>query len=542
MKFTEIQNYTEYLINIALKKCGNLQDAEDLTQETMLCALQYPKEIHDMKSWISKVLNNKYYDMLRKKYQLPTVSIDLVSEEIEQFDIQEPDNRPDEVAVRREVAFLADKYRTVIVRHYLNGEKVQDIADDLGIPKGTVLSRLSGGREQMRKGFDKMEQYDKLSYQPEKLEISCHGFQGFHDEPWSLVANDMMKQNILIAAYDKPLTIVEMAHALGIPTAYIENAVYELVKSELMRQIGNKYCTDFMIVSPEQILKGLDTELSFANDHYDDLLRIVQEYLNAITNVNFISLLTDTKKKKLEYYFILHLFSHAIYTAVQKIVPSTENYPIRPDGGKWIAEGSRYPCDFDFENYLFGKYCYGGERWIYWENFLNAKSIDLKIYDTQPDLNKYNRGQLGIRDDDLTKLLYIISRGIPFESTGLDVMLCESIPYLIECGILGDHDGTPFVNLPILTPDEYRTLDKIRMEYMYIMADLIEPWLREIFPQLKINIPDHLVGRIAEFRQYSCYAIPMAFIKKAIAQGDFDDENATPPMVFVIDDQNKNLR
>lgn len=47
---------------------------------------------------------------------------------------------------------------------------------------------------------------------------------------------------------------------------------------------------------------------------------------------------------------------------------------------------------------------------------------------------------------------------------------------------------------------------------------------------------------IAEFRQYSCYAIPMAFMKKAIESGDFDAKEATPPMVFVVDNENKNIR
>ena len=103
-------------------------------------------------------------------------------------------------------------------------------------------------------------------------------------------------------------------------------------------------------------------------------------------------------------------------------------------------------------------------------------------------------------------------------------------------------NGKPFVNVPMLTPEEYTALDRIRIEHIQTMADMFEPWLREIFPKLKIRIPKHLEGRIAEFRKYSCYAIPMAFIKKAIQSGDFNNENATPPMVFVVDDMNRSIR
>ncbi len=541
----DITKYAEYLFAVAMKKCGNISDAEDLTQDTLLAALLYMDrggEITNMKYWLTSVLSNKWNDVLRRKYHLPLISIEMIPSIEDIKNTEDEIDRPSAEQIRREVAFLAKLQREVITKHYLDGKSVWEIADELGVPKGTVLSRLSSGRQQIRKGLNDMEQYEKHSYQPEWLEISFNGRSGFHDEPWSLVANDMMKQNILLVAYEKPLSVVEIAHALGIPTAYVENAVSELTKSELMRQVGSKYCTDFMIVSPDQVLKGLDVELSFTDEHYDDLMTMLQEYLNTLSEVSFMPELTDEKMKKLKYYFILHLFSHAIYTAVQKIMPETEIFPARPDGGAWVAIGFRYPADFDFENYRFRKYCYGGERGTFWDNILNAKSIDLKIYDTQPDLNKYNHGENGIRDDDLAKLLYIISRGIPFESTGLDVTLCKSIPYLVECGILGDHDGTPFVNLPIVTPDEYSTLNKIQIRFMYRMADMIEPWLREIFPKLKIDIPKHLEGRVVKFRQYSCYAIPMAFIKKAIEKKDFDAEGATPPMVLVIDDANKGIR
>ena len=37
----EIIKYAEYLFNLALKKCGDVNDAEDLTQDTLLAAFQY---------------------------------------------------------------------------------------------------------------------------------------------------------------------------------------------------------------------------------------------------------------------------------------------------------------------------------------------------------------------------------------------------------------------------------------------------------------------------------------------------------------------
>ena len=543
MDFHEIQKYAEYLFRIALKKCGDINDAEDLTQEVLLTYLNYRGEISNIKSWLYSVLSHKYNDMLRKKYKLPIVSIDVIPDETEIWDTNDDNSkdRPTETEVRREVAYLAEKYRTVIVKHYLQGEKVEKIANDLKIPKGTVLSRLYVGREQMRKGFDSMKDYDKQSYKPERLDVSCHGTPGFDDEPWSIVADDLMKQNILIVSYEKPVSITEIALALGIPTAYVESAVKDLVSNELMNKQGNKYFTDFMIITPDGLENSVDIQIEFVENNYDLLLGIVNEYIEKIKCFDFIKELPEDKLKKLIYYFVIHLFSSALYTATQKIVPSKEEYPDRPNGGKWIAVGTKYPTDFDFNNFRFGKYTYGGERWAYFDNFMNSKSICLRVYDTQPDLNKYEHGPTPIKEDDLAKMLYIISRDIPFESTGFNLMFCEDIPHLIDCGVLGERGGKPFVSIPIVSPNEYKVLDNLRIEQMYKMSDSIAEQLKEIFPQLKINIPKHLEERVAEFRKYYCYVITMAFIKSAAEKKDIDFTESTPPMVFVIDDENENI-
>lgn len=538
----EISNYTEYLFSAALKKCGSLEEAQDLTQEVLLAALAYLKrggKIANMQAWLSSTLNHKWGDFLRRKYKLPTVSIDMLPEESGEEPAAEvsEEDAPTPGQVRREVAYLAKLQRDVIVRHYLQGQKVQAIADELGVPKGTVLSRLSSGREQMRKGLESMEQYEKQSYIPEHLDVTCNGRPGLHDEPWSLVAGDLMKQNILIIAYEKPLTIVEIAKALGIPTPYIENAVNELVRSELMCQNGNKVFTDFMIVTPKQRDQGLDATLLLAKEHYADIWACIQALFDELRGMEWYDGLHSREKIMLEYYAMLHVFSCGIHQAVGRIVDVHEEYPVRPDGGAWVAQGNRWAENFDLENYRFRQYCYGGERKAYWENFLSAKSIALHVYDTQPDLNRYEHGPVEIHDDNLCKLLYIIYQGIPFDAVGFNTMFLEDIPHLADCGILRYEDGQPCVAVPVIKKAQYDELARIAAAHAVCLADRLEQPLRDVFPKLKIDIPKHLSGRVALFRQYSGYAIPMCVVKQAIARGEFLNgvDYPTPPMVLVVE-------
>lgn len=107
-----------------------MQDAEDLVQETILAALTYTAKgntIVNTEAWLRTVLNRKFYDMLRRRYKIPATSIldgseydasvdeDFVSSIIRQ---EEAKN------VRREVSFLSESYRTMIVKHYFLGESV----------------------------------------------------------------------------------------------------------------------------------------------------------------------------------------------------------------------------------------------------------------------------------------------------------------------------------------------------------------------------------------------------------------------------------
>lgn len=61
------------------------------------------------------------------------------------------------------------------MRFYMRGETIEQIAQALRIPSGTVKSRLNTGRKQIREGVEKMKTCTKQSYAPELLHLSCSG-------------------------------------------------------------------------------------------------------------------------------------------------------------------------------------------------------------------------------------------------------------------------------------------------------------------------------------------------------------------------------
>ena len=382
-----------------------------------------------------------------------------------------------------------------------------------------------------------MEEYGQQSYEPERLDIGCHGRMGLNDEPYSLVADDLLRQNILIAAYQQPLTPVEIARHMGVPTAYIEPAVDALVRSELMRALpGGKVATDFLIGSPEERTRTLQVELGLARTHYDALRPHLAALVDALRLTPVHRRQPPEEQGKLEAFFLLHLLSTALYTALHRIAPGEDVFPPRPDGGDWIAVGSRYPLNFDFSTYAPSRYCYAGMRWACMEDCMGAKSIELRIYDTQPALNRYQHGPTDMDNLQLLRLLRLLHTGMDPREAGFEPELLANIPHLTDCGVLRMADGRPAVALPVMTQAEYAALDALRLQQLPALADALDAILRTALPLLRTRIPRHLEGRIAPVRRIQSFAIPMALREEALRRGDLPHDAPVPPMVFIVDE------
>lgn len=154
--YTERKNYEnlfddcyKQLFAIALLKTNNYHDAQDAVQETYYYAYKNIKKLRQeefFKTWITKILFNninKYY--LKKKRE----------EDIDQFlndrNISTENSCiNDEIILKDAMETLDKKFYDIVVLHYFVGYSVPEIAKSLGIPEGTVKSRLSRSIEKLR--------------------------------------------------------------------------------------------------------------------------------------------------------------------------------------------------------------------------------------------------------------------------------------------------------------------------------------------------------------------------------------------------------
>ncbi|MBQ4598552.1 MAG: sigma-70 family RNA polymerase sigma factor [Clostridia bacterium] len=538
MHNANLQNHIEFLLSAAMRQCNNLADAQDLTQETLLAALTFCEKggaMEDPKAWLLSVMRRKYYDLLRRKYQRPTVTIGADFDIIDDADVAEDLIGKEEAEqVRREVAYLAETYRNIIARHYFHRESVQTIAEHLHLPEGTVKSRLDFGRKQLKKGFESMEKYTQNSYMPQGLHVCNSGRCGLNDEPMSLTENDALAQNLLILAYDKPIGITDLAKAIGVAAAYVEPVVNKLVDGELMRRMGDgKVYTDFILYHAEDFVKYMKEQEQFAADYADAYCEPLRRAIEELCKTDFYS-------QRLERYMMIRIAENGLYTGLKKH-RAPQVFPERPNGGRWIAFGTVYPRDYTIPKEKRGKeeYHLAGRRRTCIEQYLDAKN--LKIYNYESSLYPYPKhagyGYSSFQDveHDMLKLFYLIKHNIAPETMGCDPRILKGIPLLEKRGFLTAKGGTPELLIPCLTHVQEKEFDAICERASTAFAAAIEQPLAAYVSTHKKKIPLHLTSVPDQKRTMPYEPRPMMFVFAAIEKGMHPRDLGYPcPETFVV--------
>ena len=143
--------YADTLFRLSYSYMKNKEDAEDVVQDVFtkyFCGLHFPMNPEQEKAWFLRVTINQCNDVLRKKKYRLHEPLDYVQEMAQK-------EKEDTGYLYSALDKLSEKYKGVIILHYLEGYSVEEVADILRLSKSAVKMRLKRGREFLKEELEK---------------------------------------------------------------------------------------------------------------------------------------------------------------------------------------------------------------------------------------------------------------------------------------------------------------------------------------------------------------------------------------------------
>ena len=136
---------------LAVSLLGNADDAADAVQDavaTVLRVRSYDPAQGTFKAWFLAVVRNRCLDVLRQRKRRPQFELESAEIATEEGENPEAVASQDEMAalVKRELAALPRPHREILILREFLDLAYAEIAEVLGVPPGTVMSRLHRAR------------------------------------------------------------------------------------------------------------------------------------------------------------------------------------------------------------------------------------------------------------------------------------------------------------------------------------------------------------------------------------------------------------
>ncbi|MBQ3177517.1 MAG: RNA polymerase sigma factor [Clostridia bacterium] len=277
-----ISEYVSPIFGFALKRCRNIQDAEDLSQEIVLKAfrtLLLREDIRDPGKFIwtiaHNMLSNYYRDMSKSVIGIPLEDMaDILSDPAAEPDREDPDESLQRL--QSEIAYLSALQRKIVIAYYFENRKQTEIAEMLSIPVGTVKWHLFEAKKELKRGMDTMRKTSELKFNPIKFH-SCGINGSIGTKSPDEFFRSALTQNICYCVRNSAKTIHEIADDLGVSPVYVETEVEFLEEYGFLQAQKDKYIVNFIISEPTAELLTLQNDMYrraaelFANDLYDAL-------------------------------------------------------------------------------------------------------------------------------------------------------------------------------------------------------------------------------------------------------------------------------
>jgi RNA polymerase sigma-70 factor (ECF subfamily) len=163
-----VRCYQDRLFNTVYRMVDNAEDAQDVVQEAFLHAYQSLESFKGDSlffTWLYRIAVNTAISFKRKKRVMVRIDGpggDAVIEPLDPSELARPghalEQAEQEQRIQKALTRLSPEHRAVLVLKDMEGQKYEEMAEALGVPIGTIRSRLHRARLELREVLERLEE------------------------------------------------------------------------------------------------------------------------------------------------------------------------------------------------------------------------------------------------------------------------------------------------------------------------------------------------------------------------------------------------
>lgn len=465
----KLEKKLSLIFSWSMAKLYDKNEAEDLAQEIVYRVLSSVDRLEKEEAfwgYVWKISDNTLRTRIRKK-QKENQNISAVMDQMyvgTYWTTPEDEMiKSEEIQLlRRELSLLSSQYRNATVQYYIYGKSCSQISAELDISVEMVKYYLFKARKILKEGIGMTREFGEKSYNPQVFRMGYWGDEVC--DYWRLF-DRKLPGNILLAAKDKPVSLQELSVELGVAVAYLEDEVAILESHEFLKEIGDKYQTNIIILTNEFEKKVLD---EFKPTYVDKVTEVHKKI------VELLPKLKETLSENLRYddncmqwVFTNIAMSQAVMRYNEDVISKKYGtFPMLSNG----CHGFVFGFDNDYENHHLNV-VYNYEEngvWSLINNYRILKNCQFwtvkhwdKCKEAMMDAVRNNRA-----DEDNDELIR-----------------------LIEEGFIKSEEGFLFANFPVFTKENYELVKRLLEPVIDMVVEIVTENCKIAEDELKKYVP-----------------------------------------------------
>ncbi|MGN0695744.1 MAG: sigma-70 family RNA polymerase sigma factor [Oscillospiraceae bacterium] len=347
----KVAQMSKSIFQYCLSRTSSYQESEDLSQEILLTLCESIEDLRDEKAFFAfvwrtadNILKGWYRDKVKNNNA--ELDDDLADDSWERLAEQSQENEQLALIIR-ELALLNSNYRRVMAAYYIDGLSVKDISARFSLTQSMVKYLLFQSRKRIKEGITMERNFGQLSCRPVELISRSWGrFNVFHD-----MFRSRIKQNIMMACYYEKQTEEQICLQTGVPTAYLENEISQLLEHELLLEKNGYYRSNAVIVTQKMMNEIYEAHKDSIHETAEFMRSFIDSSIDEVRAVGFYG--SDMPLNSMKWFLVSQLLHLAYIDLFQEKLTfgDWDSYPedkFGQKGYRWLSEKSGHHDIFMF--------------------------------------------------------------------------------------------------------------------------------------------------------------------------------------------------